>query len=63
VIGGLITATFLTLFVLPALYRLVGAEAKGAGPGTSAGSEMDAESGEHPGDQDVRNRRHRAAAG
>ena len=34
VIGGLITATLLTLFVLPALYRLVGAGAmKGAQPG------------------------------
>jgi len=49
--------------VLPALYRLVGAEAKGAGPGASAGSEIDAESGAQPGDQDVRNLRHRAAAG
>jgi cobalt-zinc-cadmium resistance protein CzcA len=59
VIGGLITATFLTLFVLPALYWLVGAEAKHAGPEESVGSAMDAK----PRDQDVGNRRHRAAAG
>ena len=32
VIGGLISATLLTLFVLPALYRMVGAEGKSAGP-------------------------------
>jgi cobalt-zinc-cadmium resistance protein CzcA len=63
VIGGLITATFLTLFVLPALYWLVGAEAKGTGPGTSAMPEIDAESDEHPRDRDARNRRHRAAVG
>jgi len=62
VIGGLVTATFLTLFVLPALYWLVGAEAKTAGPRESAGSEADAESDEHARDQGVRNRRHRAAA-
>ena len=40
VIGGLITATLLTLFVLPALYRLVGAEAKRRRPGKSAVSEI-----------------------
>ena len=47
---------------MPALYWLVGAEAKTAGPGESAGSEADAESDEHARDQGVRNRRHRAAA-
>jgi cobalt-zinc-cadmium resistance protein CzcA len=61
VIGGLITATFLTLFVLPALYRLVGAEAKGAGPGKPAVSEIDAEPGEHPGGDEVEDHRYRAA--
>ena len=56
VIGGLVTATFLTLFVLPALYWLVGAEAKTAGPRESAGSEADAKSDERARDQGVRNR-------
>lgn len=61
VIGGLITATFLTLFVLPALYRLVGAEGKSAGPGKPTVSEMDAEPGEHPGGDEVEDHRYRAA--
>ena len=63
VIGGLMTATFLTLFVLPALYRLVGAEGKSAGPEKLAVSQSGAERDERPGGQDVSNRRHRAAAG
>ncbi|HVQ69322.1 MAG TPA: efflux RND transporter permease subunit, partial [Bradyrhizobium sp.] len=63
VIGGLVTATFLTLFVLPALYWLVGAEAKTAGPEEFVLSRGDAELSDDPGGQDVRNRRHRAAAG
>jgi cobalt-zinc-cadmium resistance protein CzcA len=61
VIGGLITATFLTLFVLPALYRLVGAEGKSAGPGKPAVLEIDAEPGEHPGGDEVEEHRYRAA--
>jgi cobalt-zinc-cadmium resistance protein CzcA len=61
VIGGLITATFLTLFVLPALYWLVGAEAKTAGPEKPADSEMDAEPGEHPGSDEIEDHRYRAA--
>jgi cobalt-zinc-cadmium resistance protein CzcA len=61
VIGGLITATFLTLFVLPALYRLVGAEGENAGPGKPAVSEMDAEPGEHPGGDEVEDHRYGAA--
>ena len=61
VIGGLITATLLTLFVLPALYRLVGA---GAMTGLSTGAtplKIDAESGEHPGSDEVKDGRDRAA--
>ena len=61
VIGGLITATLLTLFVLPALYRLVGAEAKTAGPEKPADLEMDAEPGEHPGSDEIEDHRYRAA--
>jgi len=61
VIGGLMTATFLTLFVLPALYRLVGAERKNAGPEKPAASETDAEPGEHPGGDEVEDHRYRAA--
>ena len=61
VIGGLITATLLTLFVLPALYRLVGAGAttmRSAGP---AVSEIDAKFGEHRGGDEVEDHRHRTA--
>ncbi|MBL7711020.1 MAG: CusA/CzcA family heavy metal efflux RND transporter, partial [Chitinophagaceae bacterium] len=36
VIGGLVTATFLTLFVLPALYLLSGSKRKGAGAKAAA---------------------------
>jgi heavy metal efflux system protein len=61
VIGGLITATLLTLFVLPALYRLVGAGATEARSGGVVISEVDAEPGEHPGGDEVEDHRHRAA--
>jgi cobalt-zinc-cadmium resistance protein CzcA len=61
VIGGLITATFLTLFVLPALYRLVGADGKNAGSGEPVVSEMDTEPGEHPGGDEIEDHRYRAA--
>jgi len=47
--------------VLPALYRLVGAEGKGAEPGKPAGSDMDAE--QHPGSDEVEDHRYRAARG
>ncbi|WP_235983513.1 efflux RND transporter permease subunit [Bradyrhizobium australiense] len=60
VIGGLMTATFLTLFVLPALYRLVSAEARAEGDQLS---EIDAEPGEHPGGDEVKDHGHRAAGG
>lgn len=59
VIGGLITATFLTLFVLPALFRLVGA----ARPEQLAASQLEADAGEHASDDATSNRRRRAAAG
>ena len=62
VIGGLISATLLTLLVLPALYRF---GRRGSGkvcePGTSADSETDAEPGEHPGGDEVEDHRYRAA--
>ena len=61
VIGGLITATLLTLFVLPALYRLVGAGAMTGRSTGAAPSRIDAEPGEHPGDDEVKDGRDRAA--
>jgi cobalt-zinc-cadmium resistance protein CzcA len=63
VIGGLITATFLTLFVLPALYRLFGAGGKQTQPEQPAAPRADVVLRERLADEEAGNRRHRGAAG